>query len=97
MKLTDTLRQEAEERNQRLDDKVFQAVDDPTQTWVAPPRLDAAPYLNFAPLQNAVAALKKSTAAYAQGLCRGHRGRQGAAGRRGQPPERHPDEVRARR
>jgi N-acetylated-alpha-linked acidic dipeptidase len=64
VKLTDTLRQEAEERNQRLDDKVFQAVDDPTQTWVAPPRLDVAPYLNFAPLQNAVAALKKSTAAY---------------------------------
>ncbi|HEX3554850.1 MAG TPA: M28 family metallopeptidase [Thermoanaerobaculia bacterium] len=64
VKLTDTLRQEAEERNQRLDDKVFQAVDDPTQTWVAPPRLDPAPYLNFAPLQNAVAALKQSTAAY---------------------------------
>jgi N-acetylated-alpha-linked acidic dipeptidase len=39
-------------------------VDDPTQTWVAPKRLDAVPYLNFAPLQNAVAALKKSTAAY---------------------------------
>jgi N-acetylated-alpha-linked acidic dipeptidase len=68
VKLTDTLRQEAEDRNQRLDDKVFQAVDDPTQTWVAPPRLDVAPYLNFAPLQNAVAALKKSTAAYAKAI-----------------------------
>ncbi|MFY9822281.1 MAG: M28 family metallopeptidase [Thermoanaerobaculia bacterium] len=64
VKLTDTLRQEAEERNRRLDDKVFQAVDDPTHTWVAPPRLESAPYLNFSPLQNAVAALKKSTAAY---------------------------------
>jgi N-acetylated-alpha-linked acidic dipeptidase len=65
VKLTDTLRQEAEDRNQRLDDKIFQAVDDPTQTyWVAPPRLDVAPYLNFAPLQNAAAVLKKSTAAY---------------------------------
>jgi N-acetylated-alpha-linked acidic dipeptidase len=67
VKLTTTLREEAEERNRRLDDKMFQAVDDPTQTyWVAPPRLDVAPYLNFAPLQNAVAALKKSTAAYAK-------------------------------
>jgi N-acetylated-alpha-linked acidic dipeptidase len=64
VKLTDTLRQDADERNRRLDDKVFQAVDDPTQTWVAPPRLDVVPYLNFSPLQNAVAALKKSTAAY---------------------------------
>jgi N-acetylated-alpha-linked acidic dipeptidase len=67
VKLTTTLREEAEERNQRLDDKVYQEVDDPTQTyWVAPPRLDVAPYLNFAPLQNAVAVLKKSTAAYAK-------------------------------
>ncbi|MEA2600435.1 MAG: N-acetylated-alpha-linked acidic dipeptidase [Acidobacteriota bacterium] len=67
-KLADTLRQEAEERNRQLDDKVFQAVDDPTQTWVAPPRLDAVPYLNFSPLQNAVAALKKSTADYGKAL-----------------------------
>ncbi|HEV8580292.1 MAG TPA: transferrin receptor-like dimerization domain-containing protein [Thermoanaerobaculia bacterium] len=66
MKLADNLRKEAEERNRRLDDKVFTAVDDPTQTWVAPKRLDAVPYLNFAPLQNAVATLKKSSAAYAK-------------------------------
>ncbi len=67
VKLTDTLRQEAEDRNQHLDDKLYQSVDDPTQTyWVAPPRLDVAPYLNFAPLQNAAAVLKKSTAAYAK-------------------------------
>jgi N-acetylated-alpha-linked acidic dipeptidase len=47
-----------------LDDKVFAAVDDPTQTWVAPKRLDAVPFLNFAPLQNAVAVLKKSSGDY---------------------------------
>jgi N-acetylated-alpha-linked acidic dipeptidase len=64
IKLADDLRKEAEERNRRLDDKVFTAVDDPTQTWVAPKRLDTVPYLNFAPLQNAVAALKKSAAGY---------------------------------
>ena len=64
MKLPEDLRKEAEERNRRLDDKVFQAVDDPKWTWVAPKRLDPVPYLNFAPLQNAVAALKKSAAAY---------------------------------
>jgi len=64
VKLSEDMRKETEERNRRLDDKVFAAVDDPTQTWVAPKRLDAVPYLNFAPLQNAVAVLKKSTAAY---------------------------------
>ncbi len=63
-KLADTLRKETEERNRRLDDKVFQAIDDPTQTWVAPPRQDPVPYLNFAPLQNAVATLKKSAGDY---------------------------------
>ena len=77
MKLADTLRKETEERDRRLDDKVYQAVDDPTKTWVAPKRLDPVPYLNFAPLQNAVAALKKSAAAYWQGLVRGHGRRQG--------------------
>jgi N-acetylated-alpha-linked acidic dipeptidase len=66
IKLADDLRKEAEERNRRLDDKVFEAVADPTQTWLPPKRLDPVPYLNFAPLQNAVAALKKSAAAYAK-------------------------------
>src|SRR4029077_16593717 len=46
------------------DDKVYQAVDDPTQTWVAPKRLDAVPFLNFSPLENAVATLKTSASAY---------------------------------
>ncbi len=64
MKLPEDLRKETEERNRRLDDKVFQNVDDPTKTWFPPKRLDPVPYLNFAPLQNAVAALKKSAAAY---------------------------------
>ncbi|HEY4564513.1 MAG TPA: transferrin receptor-like dimerization domain-containing protein, partial [Thermoanaerobaculia bacterium] len=68
-KLTGDLRKQAEERNQQLDDKVYQAVDDPTQKWwVAPKRLDPVPYLNFSPLENAVAALKASTAAYAKAI-----------------------------
>jgi N-acetylated-alpha-linked acidic dipeptidase len=67
-KLAGTLRKEAEDRNRGLDDKLYQAVDDPTQTWVAPKRLDAVPYLNFAPLENAVAALKTSAAAYSKAM-----------------------------
>ncbi|HEX4494297.1 MAG TPA: M28 family metallopeptidase [Thermoanaerobaculia bacterium] len=65
-KLNGTLRKETEERNRRLDDKVYEAVDDPTQTWVAPKRLGPVPYINFSPLANAVATLKTSTAAYAK-------------------------------
>jgi N-acetylated-alpha-linked acidic dipeptidase len=65
-KLNGTLRKETEERNRRLDDKVYEAVDDPTQTWVAPKRLGPVPYINFSPLANAVATLKTSAAAYAK-------------------------------
>ncbi len=67
-KLAGTLRKEAEDRNRGLDDKIYQAVDDPTQTWVAPKRLDAVPYINFSPLENAVAALKTSAAAYSKAM-----------------------------
>jgi N-acetylated-alpha-linked acidic dipeptidase len=65
-KLNGSLRKETEERNRRLDDKVYEAVDDPTQTWVAPKRLGPVPYINFSPLANAVATLKTSAAAYAK-------------------------------
>ncbi|MFP5285650.1 MAG: M28 family metallopeptidase, partial [Thermoanaerobaculia bacterium] len=64
VKLADDMRKETEERNAQLDAKVYEAVADPTETWVAPRRLDPVPYLNFAPLQNAVATLKKSAAGW---------------------------------
>jgi N-acetylated-alpha-linked acidic dipeptidase len=84
-KLAGDLRKEAEERNRQLDDKVYQAVADPTQTWVAPKRLDAVPYLNFSPLENAVAKLKASSAAYSKAI--------GAATAGGKEP---PADVQAR-
>ncbi|HEX6862283.1 MAG TPA: transferrin receptor-like dimerization domain-containing protein, partial [Thermoanaerobaculia bacterium] len=68
VKLADDLRQQTEERNRRAEDKVWEAIDDPTQTWVAPKPQDPVPYLNFAPLQNAAAALKKSAEAYDKAL-----------------------------
>jgi N-acetylated-alpha-linked acidic dipeptidase len=63
-KLSGTLRKEAADRARDLDAGIYQAIDDPTETWVAPRRLDPVPYLNFAPLHNAAAALKTSTDAY---------------------------------
>ena len=68
VKLADDMRQQTEERNRRAEDKVWEAVDDPTQTWVAPKPQDPVPYLSFAPLQNAAATLKKSAAAYDKAL-----------------------------
>ncbi|HEY3568678.1 MAG TPA: M28 family metallopeptidase [Thermoanaerobaculia bacterium] len=68
-KLLGDLRKQTVERNQQLDNKVYEAVDDPTQKWwVAPKRLGDVPYLNFSPLENAVARLKASTAAYSKAI-----------------------------
>ncbi len=64
VKLADQMRAETEERATLLDQKVYETFDDPKRTWVAPKRHDPVPHLNFAPLQNAVAALRKSAQAY---------------------------------
>ncbi len=63
-KLADTMRDDTAERAQRLDDKVFENVADPKETWYPPKREDPVPYLNFAPLENALAALKTSVGAF---------------------------------
>ena len=70
-KLADTLREETVERNRRLDDKVYDAVSDPKETWVAPPRLDAVPHLNLAPLQNAADRVTQSARALDRALAAG--------------------------
>jgi N-acetylated-alpha-linked acidic dipeptidase len=63
-KLVDDTRDEIAERNRRINDGTFSAVFDPTETYVAPKTETPAPYLNFAPLQNALARLQESTRAY---------------------------------
>lgn len=56
------------ERNLRLRDGVYDAVSDPRRPTVAPPREEVAPSLNFAPLDNAQAALARSAQNYAAAL-----------------------------
>jgi len=63
-KLADDMRAETEEENKRIEDGIYKAVDDPQETWVVPTAKDPVPFLSFAPLRNAAAALDKSTAAY---------------------------------
>lgn len=58
------LRDEAVERNRRLDDKSYDLFFDPKKTFVAPPRLDPVPHLNFAPLDNALEAVKAGAERY---------------------------------
>lgn len=63
-RLADDMRAETKEKNRRIADKTFAAVNDPTETHVVPPPDSPVPYLNFAPLQNAFARLQESAQKY---------------------------------
>jgi len=69
-KLAKKKRDDALERNRELDEGVFPATADPTKKSVAPPRLEVPPYLNFAPLQNGLEALKNSAQKYQAAFAR---------------------------
>jgi N-acetylated-alpha-linked acidic dipeptidase len=64
MKLAGDEREAIAERNRRISEKTYEAVDDPTRHLVPPKPEPAAPFLNFAPLQNAFGRLQDSTRAY---------------------------------
>jgi N-acetylated-alpha-linked acidic dipeptidase len=63
-KLTNNMREETNQLNLELKDSLFTEVADPTKTYIPPKREDPVPYLNFAPLENAVNTLKKSADEY---------------------------------
>jgi N-acetylated-alpha-linked acidic dipeptidase len=63
-KLADDMRKETEVHNALVRSGAFELAADPTLTYVAPGEKDPVPYLNFAPVQNAVARLEASAARY---------------------------------
>lgn len=62
--LTDNLREETRSLNQMIADGSLAAVQDPKETYVLPKRKSDVPFLNFAPLQNALAKLQESARNY---------------------------------
>ncbi len=62
--LTDSMRMHNAEQNKLLADHAFTLAANPAQTYVPPVAAQAVPYLNFAPLDNALVKLKASAAAY---------------------------------
>ncbi len=62
--LTAALRTAAEERERLLAERSLELAADPQQTFVAPPPLDRVPFLEFAPLQNAVALFSRAAGAF---------------------------------
>jgi N-acetylated-alpha-linked acidic dipeptidase len=59
-KLAETTRRDIEDRNRLVREHAYELAADPTKTFVAPKAEETVPFLNFAPLQNAVAHLKQS-------------------------------------
>ena len=64
IKLAGDERDAIAEKNRRIQDKTFEAFDDPTQHLATPKTESPAPFLNFAPLQNALMRVQESTRAY---------------------------------
>jgi len=62
--LADTMREDTELNNKRIDDGTFAAALDPTKKLGPPSREESVPYFNFAPLQNAVDRLREAAEAY---------------------------------
>lgn len=63
-KLLQDRQEEAKDVDQNLDDGVYTATSDPRRPTVAPPREEVPPFINFAPLDNAIAALTRSAERY---------------------------------
>jgi N-acetylated-alpha-linked acidic dipeptidase len=63
-KLADTTRSEIEERNRLVRDRAYEIAADPTKPFASPKIETPAPYLNFAPLQNAVSHLQRAVHDY---------------------------------
>jgi N-acetylated-alpha-linked acidic dipeptidase len=63
-KLAQTTRSDVEDRNRLIRERAFEIAADPTRTYVPPKSEPTPPFLNFAPLQNAVARLQASAHNY---------------------------------
>ncbi len=68
--LADQKRKTADELGKLLDQNVFVLAADPTRRLLPPEREPEVPHLNFAPLDNALERVKKSSKAYDEGYAR---------------------------
>jgi len=66
--LSNKIREDITERNREIEDGVYLATSDPRRPLLPPAREPVPPYLNFAPLDNAVEAVTRSAAEYRKAL-----------------------------
>ena len=62
VQLAESMRADVEERNKQLRDNTMLLAADPTKPFIAPASEEPVPFVEFAPLRNAVARLQKSAA-----------------------------------
>jgi len=65
-KLQSDRQEEVRDRNDAIEQGMYEAVSDPRRPTVAPKREDVPPFINFAPLDNALATLDRSAARYSK-------------------------------
>src|SRR4029077_358722 len=70
-KLLKDKQDEFTERNLELQEGVFKATNDPRRPTMPPPAETVPPYMNFAPMKNAIEMLKKSSERYSKALAKG--------------------------
>ncbi|QQS40274.1 MAG: M28 family peptidase [Acidobacteriota bacterium] len=63
-KLADSMREETKYMNRLIESGALKAAEDPRETFVVPKPKVEVPYLNFAPLQNALSKLEESAKRY---------------------------------
>src|SRR5260370_34767021 len=68
MKLATDEREAIAERNRRISERTFDAVDDPTKPFIVPKPEKPPPSINFAPLQNGLSRLEESCRSYDNAL-----------------------------
>jgi N-acetylated-alpha-linked acidic dipeptidase len=69
-KLLKDKQDEITERNKEIQEGVYQAIKDPKKTLVPPPTEEVPPFMNFAPLKNAIETLTKSADHYSAALAK---------------------------
>ncbi len=78
-KLLSDKQEEARDRNEAIDQHLYDAVSDPRHPLLPPPRRAVPPFLNFAPLDNALARLDGSARRYSKAI-RAFASKKGGAG-----------------
>jgi len=66
--LTDEMREDTERQHRLIRERMYELAADPTETYHPPEPKESVPYLNFAPVKNALAELERASKVYDRAL-----------------------------